>query len=112
MFVPTARSYCLSPALSVAPAGGGVSLLLFGEAHSCCGRRSSLAFLHSGLAFDVDLDVRAEYRAQIFTDVARYSCEVDLAGGKSGRRLGAESRKHRSFGRFLVMKGGSQSSFL
>src|ERR1700720_3222363 len=99
MFVRTARSYCLSPALSVAPAGGGVALLLFGEPHSCCGRCCSLAVLGGGRAFDVDLDVRAEYRAQIFTDVARYSRVVDLAGAKSGRRFGAESRKNRSFWR-------------
>src|SRR5437764_8294163 len=83
---------CLSPPYSVAPSGGGVALLLGGGV-------VHLVVLHGGVADEVDLDVRAEDCAQIFSDVARYSRVVDLARGKSGRRFGTESRKDRSFWR-------------
>lgn len=102
---PPARLYSLSPPYSVAPSGGGVALLLRGGA-------VHLVVLHAGRSYDVDLDVRAEDRAQIFADVARYGRVVDLAGGKSGCRFGVESRKDRRFRPFSGDEGGSQSSFL
>jgi hypothetical protein len=98
---PSARFYCLSTPHSVAPSRGGVALLI----HGGVVRR---VVLHDGLADEVDLDVRAENRAQILSDVPRYRRVVDLAGGKSGRRFGTESRKHCSF----LPVSGNQSSFL